>query len=259
MHIGLVGLGKMGANMRTRLRNAGIDVTGYDNNPDVTDVSSLAALVDALPVGRRVVWVMVPAGEVTRAVISELGDLLREGDIVVDQSRFTPENERPEDFDGKFWRTYNVLPDALLVNWQSSDFTIRPADDGHGIDLSIQPFPEGLVIDNRVRLTSGRCVGQNRQVDYQIDPARSEVRVGPREAAERTELVVRDLRWLAPRTERLRAHVQVRHRGTPIAAEIAIDGDRATARLAEPTVAAKGQAAVFYADDRVLAGGWIAG
>lgn len=92
-----------------------------------------------------------------------------------------------------------------------------------------------------------------------IDPARSEVRVGPREAAERTELVVRDLRWLAPRTERLRADVQVRHRGTPIAAEIAIDGDRATARLAEPTVAAKGQAAVFYAGDRVLAGGWIAG
>ncbi len=84
MHIGLVGLGKMGANMRTRLRNAGIDVTGYDNNPDVSDVPSLAALVDALPAGRRVVWVMVPAGEITRAVISELGDLLREGDIVVD-------------------------------------------------------------------------------------------------------------------------------------------------------------------------------
>jgi tRNA-specific 2-thiouridylase len=91
-----------------------------------------------------------------------------------------------------------------------------------------------------------------------IDPARSEVRVGAREAAERTELIVRDLRWLAPRAESLRAHVQVRHRGTPIAAEIRIDGDRATARLAGPTVAAKGQAAVFYDGDRVLAGGWIA-
>ncbi len=97
-----------------------------------------------------------------------------EGDIVIDQSRFTAENERPEDFDGKFWRTYNVLPDALLVNWQSSDFTIRPSDDGEGIDLSIQPFPEGLIVENRVRLTSGRCVGQNRQVAYQIDPARPE-------------------------------------------------------------------------------------
>ena len=38
MHIGLVGLGKMGANMRTRIRAAGIEVTGYDRNPEVTDV-----------------------------------------------------------------------------------------------------------------------------------------------------------------------------------------------------------------------------
>ena len=64
-----------------------------------------------------------------------------EGDIVIDQTRFTAADERPEDFDGKFWRTYNVLPDAMLVNWQSSDFTIRPADDGDGIDITIQPVP----------------------------------------------------------------------------------------------------------------------
>jgi D-alanyl-D-alanine carboxypeptidase/D-alanyl-D-alanine-endopeptidase (penicillin-binding protein 4) len=97
-----------------------------------------------------------------------------EGDIVIDQTRFTSLDERPEDFDGKSWRTYNVLPDALLVNWQSSDFTIRPSDDGQGIDLSIQPFPEGLVVDNRVTLASGRCVGRNNQVSYAIEPERPE-------------------------------------------------------------------------------------
>jgi tRNA-specific 2-thiouridylase len=91
-----------------------------------------------------------------------------------------------------------------------------------------------------------------------IDPARGEVVVGPREAAERSDFTIRDLRWLAAPVSTLSAAVQVRHRGTPIAAEIAIDGDRATARLAEPTVAAPGQAAVLYAGDRVLAGGWIA-
>ena len=90
-----------------------------------------------------------------------------------------------------------------------------------------------------------------------VDPERAEVRVGPRNAAERTALAIRDLRWLAPRAERLQAAVQVRHRGTPIAAEIEVSGDRAEVRLAEPTVAAKGQAAVIYAGDRVLAGGWI--
>ncbi|QCB92180.1 decarboxylating 6-phosphogluconate dehydrogenase [Cellulomonas shaoxiangyii] len=84
MHIGLVGLGKMGANMRERMRAAGIEVTGYDRNPDVSDVASLEALAQALPPGERVVWVMVPSGEVTDAVICDLAGLLDAGDLVID-------------------------------------------------------------------------------------------------------------------------------------------------------------------------------
>lgn len=83
MHIGLVGLGKMGFNMRERLRRAGIEVTGYDRNPDVSDVGSLADLLEKIP-APRLVWVMVPAGAVTRAVVEELGSLLSEGDLVVE-------------------------------------------------------------------------------------------------------------------------------------------------------------------------------
>ena len=90
MDIGLIGLGKMGGNMRERMRRAGLTVVGYDRNPDVSDVDSLAALVDALP-SPKVVWVMVPAGDPTRATVKELGDLLGEGDVVVDggNSRWT--------------------------------------------------------------------------------------------------------------------------------------------------------------------------
>ncbi|HEY5944089.1 MAG TPA: tRNA 2-thiouridine(34) synthase MnmA [Kofleriaceae bacterium] len=91
-----------------------------------------------------------------------------------------------------------------------------------------------------------------------IDPVRAEVRVGPREAAEKRELAIRDLRWLSAPQHALTAQVQVRHRGTPISADVSVDGDRATVRLTEPTVAAPGQAAVLYDGDRVLAGGWIA-
>lgn len=90
-----------------------------------------------------------------------------------------------------------------------------------------------------------------------VDPVRAEVRVGPKSAAERSELTIRDLRWMSPPQATLSASVQVRHRGTPIAAEVEIDGDRAFVRLAEPTVAASGQAAVIYDGDRVLAGGWL--
>ncbi|HVK82854.1 MAG TPA: tRNA 2-thiouridine(34) synthase MnmA [Kofleriaceae bacterium] len=91
-----------------------------------------------------------------------------------------------------------------------------------------------------------------------IDPAHGEVTVGPRAAAERRELQIRDLRWLSTPASSLRASVQVRHRGAPIAAEIEVEGDHARAVLAEPTVAASGQAAVIYAGERVLAGGWLA-
>ena len=90
MHIGLVGLGKMGNNMRERLREHKIEVTGYDRNQDVSDTASLADLVKALP-SPRIVWVMVPAGDITTAVVSELISELDEGDIIIDggNSRFT--------------------------------------------------------------------------------------------------------------------------------------------------------------------------
>lgn len=84
MHIGLVGLGRMGSNMRTRLRERGFEVTGFDRNPGVTDVADLAGLVAALPDSPRVVWVMVPAGAPTRTVVHDLGELLAPGDVVVE-------------------------------------------------------------------------------------------------------------------------------------------------------------------------------
>jgi 6-phosphogluconate dehydrogenase len=90
MDLGLIGLGKMGGNMRTRLREAGHTVVGFDRNPDVSDVASLEELVEKLP-SPRVVWVMVPAGGPTDDTIRALRDLLDEGDIVIDggNSRWT--------------------------------------------------------------------------------------------------------------------------------------------------------------------------
>jgi 6-phosphogluconate dehydrogenase len=97
MDIGLVGLGKMGGNMRTRLRDAGHTVVGYDRNPDVADVDSLAAMVEKLP-SPKVVWVMVPSGDPTRDTIRELGELLGEGDLVVDggNSKWTDDQVNAE-------------------------------------------------------------------------------------------------------------------------------------------------------------------
>ena len=90
MHIGLVGLGKMGNNMRARLRDHGIEVTGYDPNQQVSDVPDLAALTAAIP-APRIVWVMVPSGAITSGVITQLAQVLEPGDLVIEggNSRFT--------------------------------------------------------------------------------------------------------------------------------------------------------------------------
>ena len=94
MHIGMVGLGRMGGNMLTRLRRAGVDVTGYDRHSEHRDVTSLPDLVAALPTPRTV-WVMVPHGAPTQSVVDELGALLEPGDLVIEggNSRFTSDIE----------------------------------------------------------------------------------------------------------------------------------------------------------------------
>jgi 6-phosphogluconate dehydrogenase len=90
MDIGLIGLGKMGGNMRERLRRAGHTVVGYDRNPDVRDADSIEDMVQKLP-SPKVVWVMVPAGDPTRDTVRALKEILGEGDVVIDggNSRWT--------------------------------------------------------------------------------------------------------------------------------------------------------------------------
>jgi 6-phosphogluconate dehydrogenase len=102
MHIGLIGLGKMGSNMRERLRAHNIEVTGYDRNPDLTDVASLTDLVKALP-SPHIVWVMVPSGAITDSVIADLAEVLEAGDIIIDggNSRFTEDIKHAEQVVGK--------------------------------------------------------------------------------------------------------------------------------------------------------------
>jgi 6-phosphogluconate dehydrogenase len=98
VQIGMIGLGKMGGNMVERLRAAGHDVVGYDRDPQLSDVGSLAELVERLE-APRTVWVMVPAGGPTHDTVTALGDLLSSGDLVVDggNSRWTDDQAHAAD------------------------------------------------------------------------------------------------------------------------------------------------------------------
>ncbi len=83
MQVGMVGLGRMGANMAERLRRGDHEVIGYDRNAEVSEVGSLSELVDKLQTPRTA-WVMVPAGDPTEKTIQELAGLLEKGDLLVD-------------------------------------------------------------------------------------------------------------------------------------------------------------------------------
>ncbi|MGH8876883.1 MAG: phosphogluconate dehydrogenase (NAD(+)-dependent, decarboxylating) [Stackebrandtia sp.] len=150
MQLGIVGLGKMGGNMRTRLREAGHEVFGYDRDASLSDAADLADLVSRLD-APRAVWVMVPSGDPTRETVHALGELLSEGDVVIDggNSRFTDDTEHAEHLAGKgigyidagvsggVWGKQNGY--ALMVGGEKADVdkimpifeSLKPAGD-HG-------------------------------------------------------------------------------------------------------------------------------
>lgn len=94
MQLGLVGLGKMGGNMRERIRRAGHTVVGYDRNQEISDATSLEDMVGKLTDSPRVVWIMLPEQFVDET-IDQLIPLLNEGDIVIDGGNSKWRNDQP--------------------------------------------------------------------------------------------------------------------------------------------------------------------
>lgn len=106
MHIGMIGLGRMGGNMAERLVQGGHTVSGYNKDPldpqRIKEIGTsiqpdLRQLVATLP-APRVVWIMVPAGKPTQDTVDQLGKLLSPGDLIIDggNSRFTDDIARAE-------------------------------------------------------------------------------------------------------------------------------------------------------------------
>ena len=92
MELGMVGLGRMGANMVQRLLRGGHKITGFDPNADArkaieangaASAESLRELVAKMP-SPRAIWLMVPAGKITDDTVDALLPLLARGDTVID-------------------------------------------------------------------------------------------------------------------------------------------------------------------------------
>jgi D-alanyl-D-alanine carboxypeptidase/D-alanyl-D-alanine-endopeptidase (penicillin-binding protein 4) len=93
------------------------------------------------------------------------------GDIVIDNTAFSLPPEDAAAFDGRPNRAYNVLPDALMVNFQSIDFRIVPDAASGRVDIVATPAPPNLKIENNVRLVAGRCGGASARMDFEVASA----------------------------------------------------------------------------------------
>ena len=79
------------------------------------------------------------------------------GDVIIDNSFFTSQGDDRAAFDNRPYRTYNVLPDALLVNFQTVTISAVPDPATGSVRVSANPWPANLSIDNEIRLEPGSC------------------------------------------------------------------------------------------------------
>jgi D-alanyl-D-alanine carboxypeptidase/D-alanyl-D-alanine-endopeptidase (penicillin-binding protein 4) len=90
------------------------------------------------------------------------------GDVVIDNSFFDIGAVRPGDFDGRPYSPYNVVPDALLVNFQSVNFMFRPDAARGRVEITADPLPANLRIRNQVQLVDGRCGGTRNRINFTV-------------------------------------------------------------------------------------------
>ncbi len=95
-----------------------------------------------------------------------------DGDIIVDDSAFALPPEDPGAFDGRPNRAYNLIPDALMVNFQSVEFRLTPDPAVRRVDIVTTPSPVNLTVQNRVRLVPGRCSAGADRIDFEIESDR---------------------------------------------------------------------------------------
>lgn len=79
------------------------------------------------------------------------------GDLILDNTHYAIPNDDPGDFDGQPYRTYNVIPEALLINYRASTIHFFPQPERNEVRVAIDPVPGSVQINNQLKLTHGTC------------------------------------------------------------------------------------------------------
>jgi D-alanyl-D-alanine carboxypeptidase/D-alanyl-D-alanine-endopeptidase (penicillin-binding protein 4) len=97
------------------------------------------------------------------------------GDLVLDQGHFAREPGDAGEFDNQPLRAYNVLPNALLVNFQAVNFRFMPHADR--VQIFADPLPANVEVENRVRLVRGPCRGWAHNLGMKVQHRKGQTRV----------------------------------------------------------------------------------
>lgn len=79
------------------------------------------------------------------------------GNLILDHTHYDIPNDDPGEFDGQPYRTYNILPEALLVNYRTSTIHFFPQPEKNAVRVVVDPLPESLQVRNHLKLTQGAC------------------------------------------------------------------------------------------------------
>ena len=157
MKIGLIGLGKMGYNLSLNLMDNHHEVVAYDvnkeaveklSNEGATGAFTVEELVNELPLSPKVVWIMVPAGEVTENVIAELKELLSEGDIIIDggNSNYKESVRRAHDLQEKGIYFFDVGTSGGMEGARNGACTMIGGDSE--VFRTIEPIFNDICVEN---------------------------------------------------------------------------------------------------------------
>ncbi|MGE1112182.1 phosphogluconate dehydrogenase (NAD(+)-dependent, decarboxylating) [Priestia megaterium] len=157
MKIGLIGLGKMGYNLSLNLMDNHHEVVAYDVNKEAveklanegaTSAFTVEELVNELPPSPKVVWIMVPAGEVTENVITELKELLSEGDIIIDggNSNYKESVRRAQDLQEKGIYFFDVGTSGGMEGARNGACTMIGGD--AEVFRTIEPIFNDICVEN---------------------------------------------------------------------------------------------------------------
>ena len=97
------------------------------------------------------------------------------GDLILDHTYYDIPKDDPGAFDGQPYRTYNIIPEALLVNYRSTALHFMPDTERNAVRVVIDPIPDSLVLVNNLKLSNRACVGDWRNfIDIDIQTNQDE-------------------------------------------------------------------------------------